>query len=86
MEAVIPMNEFMELTEDDLIVVDGGDIKAAAEHYLEGLAGVALGVEMIGASVKGKNGVRRAGEVVGGIGAILSGVYLMGYGVVDLFR
>jgi len=45
MEAVIPMNEFMELTEDDLIVVDGGvdwAAVAAGTGIVLGAAGLAV--------------------------------------------
>jgi len=44
MEAVIPMNEFMELTEDDLMMVDGGfDVPG----MLNGIALVATGAAMV---------------------------------------
>ncbi|ORX24086.1 hypothetical protein BVF91_04120 [Thermoanaerobacterium sp. PSU-2] len=86
MEVVLQINGFMELTEENAMMIDGGNLKAAAEDYLTGLGGVALGTGVIGSSLKQSSILKKVGGVAGGIGGVAFGIYMMGHSVIDLFK
>ncbi|MGB9680560.1 MAG: hypothetical protein ACPLW7_00465 [Minisyncoccia bacterium] len=69
MEAVMPMNGFMELTEDNLMLIDGGKLGwNDMGFYLSGLGGGAMG-SVIAGSIYGSS----AGPAGALIGAIVGG-------------
>jgi len=75
MEAVIPMNKFMELTEEDLMVVDGGGPMLAAYPVDWGglLKEVGKGF-LYGTSGAVATGAGQHALQAGIVGAIVSGI------------
>ncbi|MDI3501405.1 MAG: hypothetical protein PWP22_1176 [Thermoanaerobacter sp.] len=87
MEAVIPMNKFMELTEEDLMVVDGGvdwATVAAGTGIVLGAAGLAVSAGLAFVPVAVILGAGTAGEIaLAGLTVAAAGIggATIGYGV-----
>ncbi|SHF16955.1 hypothetical protein SAMN02745195_01999 [Thermoanaerobacter uzonensis DSM 18761] len=86
MEAVIPMNEFMELTEDDLMVIDGGvnwAVVAAGTGIVLGAAALAVSAGLAFVPVAVILGAGTSGEIaLAGLTVAASGIggATIGYG------
>jgi len=83
MEAVILINGFMELTEDDLIVVDGGvnwlGVVSGASGVLGGVAGILGGAAAL--AVPEPTLLTK----VAGYAGIISGVSAIGTGIATIY-
>lgn len=86
MEAVLPMNGFMELTEGDLMIIDGGNLHDALNDYVAGMGSIVGGVTTIGASLAQRNTSKKIAGVATGASLVIGGAGLVIYSAIDLFK